>query len=121
MAFLNEFRCEVCGAQSENPVRWLVIRNGDSQLSVFRWDDESAHASDARHLCGEADAQIYISRWLEATLAGRESRPTPGIEAAGMVVPINPNLRLCRDRHHGKADPPGADRREHGSVQRGRL
>lgn len=120
MALLSEFRCEVCGTQSQNPVRWLVIRNGDSQLSVLRWDEESAQAADARHLCGEADAQIYISRWLDAMLVGSESRSVAAIEAAGTVVPINPNARLCRDRHHGKADPPAADRREHGSVQRGR-
>lgn len=35
------------------------IRCGESELTVLRWKAEAADTPDARHLCGEADAQIY--------------------------------------------------------------
>lgn len=113
MAILNEFRCEICGMVSQNPVRWLVIRDGDSQLNVSGWHDQLACASDARHLCGEADAHIYISRWLDAMFAGNHVLQR---KATGTVVSMKLDSRLCRDRHHGKPDQPSPDHREHGSV-----
>jgi len=35
-------------------------------LTVFKWGLEAASAPHARHYCGEAHAQVYISRWLES-------------------------------------------------------
>lgn len=32
----------------------------------MKWNAEAASANGARHYCGEAHAQVYISRWLEA-------------------------------------------------------
>ncbi len=66
MASLQEFRCEVCGIVSSNPVKWFVIQCGDSQLTVLKWNSETANAKGARHFCGEGHAQVYISRWFES-------------------------------------------------------
>lgn len=66
MASIQEFRCEVCGSVSTNPTRWYVIRCGDTQLTVLRWNAEAAGADGARHFCGEAHAQVYISRWFDS-------------------------------------------------------
>jgi hypothetical protein len=66
MASLLEFRCEVCGIVSSNPVRWYVIQCSDSQLTVHKWDTETANAAGARHYCGEGHAEVYISRWFES-------------------------------------------------------
>jgi len=66
MTSLQEFRCEICGILTTNPVHWFVIQCGDSQLTVFRWDKETANASAAHHFCGEGHAQVYISRWFDA-------------------------------------------------------
>lgn len=63
MSTLREFRCEICGVAASNPFHWFVIESGDSRLTVMRWEPESASTPGARHLCGEADAQVYISRW----------------------------------------------------------
>jgi hypothetical protein len=43
-----------------------VIHCSDTQLTVFKWNKEAADAPHARHYCGEAHAQVYISRWLES-------------------------------------------------------
>jgi len=66
MSSLREYRCEICGRVTNNPLHWFVIACGESRLTVFRWDPDAAMASDARHFCGEADAQVYISRWFES-------------------------------------------------------
>ena len=41
MTTLQEFRCEVCGLVTTNPVYWFVIRCGDSDLTVYRWNSET--------------------------------------------------------------------------------
>jgi len=52
-----------------NPLHWFVIRCGDSDLTVYRWNSETANAAGARHYCGEAHAEVYISRWFDSVCA----------------------------------------------------
>jgi DNA-directed RNA polymerase subunit RPC12/RpoP len=59
------YRCEICGEESENPLRWIVIRCSSSQLTVYKWDKDAADTAGARHYCGQAHAQVYISRWFQ--------------------------------------------------------
>jgi len=66
MSSLREFRCEICGLVTKNPMNWFLIECGASRLTVLRWDSDSASIPDTRHLCGEAHAQVYISRWFES-------------------------------------------------------
>src|SRR5215469_10164309 len=66
MTSLQEFQCEICGLITSNPMHWFVIQCGNSELTVIKWKTEAANAPGARHFCGEAHAQIYISRWLES-------------------------------------------------------
>jgi hypothetical protein len=60
------YRCEICGEESQNPMHWLVINCNSAQLTVLKWTKGAADAPGARHYCGEAHAQVYISRWLES-------------------------------------------------------
>jgi hypothetical protein len=69
MASVAEFRCEVCGTVSAHPIHWFVIRCNSTELTVIKWNPEAAAAKGARHYCGEAHAQVYIGRWLEAACA----------------------------------------------------
>lgn len=66
MSAIQEFKCEVCGEVTNNPIHWLVIQCGDSDLTVTKWNTDAATAPSARHFCGEAHAQVYISRWFES-------------------------------------------------------
>jgi hypothetical protein len=36
---------------------------------VYRWNSETANAAGARHHCGEAHAEVHISRWFESVCA----------------------------------------------------
>lgn len=62
----TSYRCEICGEESQHPVRWIVIHCSDAQLNVFKWNKEAADQRGARHYCGEAHAQVYISRWFQS-------------------------------------------------------
>jgi len=59
------YKCEICEEESQNPKNWFVILCGESQLAIHRWTKEAADARGARHYCGEAHAQVYISRWFQ--------------------------------------------------------
>jgi len=81
MTTLREFRCEVCGTVSSNPVRWFVIQCGDSELTIRRWNAEAASAEGARHYCGEAHAEVYVSRWFDSVC----SPPRPDFNRASQA------------------------------------
>ena len=66
MSTVKEFQCEICGIVSQNPSHWFVIECGDRELTIVKWDLTAALNSTARHFCGEAHAQVYISRWFES-------------------------------------------------------
>ena len=66
MTSVLEYRCEICGTVTSNPLHWFVIQCGNNDLTVQKWNAESASADGARHFCGEAHAQVYISRWFES-------------------------------------------------------
>ena len=66
MSTVREFQCEICGTISGTPVHWFVIECGDQKLAVIKWDLTAASSPSARHFCGEAHAQVYISRWFES-------------------------------------------------------
>lgn len=83
MTTLQEFRCEICGRVTNNPIHWFIIQCSDENLSVLKWDSIAANTADARHFCGEAHAQVYISRWFESVC----SPPKPDFTGSG---PRNP-------------------------------
>jgi hypothetical protein len=70
MATVQEFRCEVCGLVTTNPSHCFVFRCGETAILLCTgWNSESANAAVARHSCGEAHAEVYISRWFESVCA----------------------------------------------------
>lgn len=73
MSSLKEFQCEICGIVSDNPIHWFVIECGDRKLAVIKWDLTAAGSPTARHFCGEAHSQVYISRWFESICAPPKS------------------------------------------------
>jgi hypothetical protein len=81
MTTLQEFRCEICGRVSNTPSHWFLIQGSDAELSVHKWNPNAANAPGARHFCGEAHAQVYISRWFESTC----SPPKPDFLASALT------------------------------------
>jgi hypothetical protein len=48
MTTLGEFGSEVFGIVTNNPIRCFAIRCGDSELTVHRWNSETANAAEAK-------------------------------------------------------------------------
>jgi hypothetical protein len=69
MTTLGEFRYEVCGIVTSNPIRWFAIRCGDSELTVHLWNSESANAAGARRYSGEDMPRFTVSRWFDSVCA----------------------------------------------------
>jgi len=67
MAAVIQYRCEICGTESSNPIHWFMIQCNAEELKVLKWNTEAASSYGARHYCGEAHAGVYISRWLESS------------------------------------------------------
>jgi len=63
------YRCEICGTESRTPKGWIAIQCADSKLSVYKWSPDVAEFPEMLHYCGEAHAQVYISRWMESPCA----------------------------------------------------
>ena len=106
MASIQEFRCEVCGLETGNPIHWFVIRCGDSDLTVHRSNSEIANMPGARHYCGEAHAGVYISRWFESVCAPAETKPQiasrPGDPGSWMTVAKRKSSERTRNKMHPK-------------------
>lgn len=62
----TSYRCEICHEESDHPVKWFVIQCSNAQLNIFQWTKEAADAPGARHYCGQAHAQVYVSRWFQS-------------------------------------------------------
>jgi hypothetical protein len=73
MASVIQYRCEICGTESSNPIHWFMIQCNATELKVRKWNSEDASIFGTRHYCGEAHAGVYISRWLESSCS--PSRP----------------------------------------------
>jgi len=71
----KNYKCEICGEESSSPVRWFVIHCGDTRLAIYKWDAEEADRPDSLHFCGEAHAQVYISRWFESFCSSASMLP----------------------------------------------
>ena len=80
---LQEFRCEICSTITDRPNHWFVIQCSDSELTVLKWNSEAANAAGARHFCGEAHAQVYISRWFESVCAPPRPAFTEAVSVKG--------------------------------------
>lgn len=119
MTLSNEFRCEVCGRVARVPVLWLVIRSRESYLTILPWSTEAAHAPGAAHICGELDAQIYISRWLDLTLFGNKSLPVRDAEPLRTTASDSPNGSTCRERRRASIAVPVRGPHEQLALKRG--
>jgi hypothetical protein len=75
MATLREYQCEICGIVTQNPDHWFVIECGDLKLTVHKWDQKAADSPGVRHFCGEAHAQVFISRWFDSVCVPPKPMP----------------------------------------------
>lgn len=82
MASIQEFRCEICGLVTSNPTHWFVIRCGDSELTVHRWNSEAANAAGAPTTTAK-----LMPRCISAAGSSRSvRRPSPTSSSAPKML-----------------------------------
>jgi hypothetical protein len=66
MSLIHKYRCEICGTEERDVNNWVMaeITSGGALLS--HWREERAKSPHAHHFCGEAHAQVFVSRYLAA-------------------------------------------------------
>jgi hypothetical protein len=75
MASTREFQCEVCGLVAVNPTRWFVIRCGDSELIVHRWDSEAPKRREHDTTAGEGTPKCTSARGSSQFAPRRNQAP----------------------------------------------
>jgi hypothetical protein len=75
MSLIQKYHCEICGAEKRDVNNWLISEVTSNGVLLSRWHEERAKSPSVRHFCGEAHAQVFVSRYLstpEAFLSPRK-------------------------------------------------
>lgn len=66
MSLIQKFHCEICGAEKRNVNNWTIAEVTPAGVLVSHWSEDRAKSPSVRHFCGEAHAQVFVSRYLSA-------------------------------------------------------
>jgi hypothetical protein len=66
MSLIQKFHCEICGAEKRNVNNWALAEVTEAGVLVSLWREDRAKLPSVRHFCGEAHAQVFVSRYLAA-------------------------------------------------------
>jgi hypothetical protein len=66
MSLIHKYRCEICGAEESDSNHWVMSEIKASGALLSRWREEGAKSPHTHHFCGEAHAQVFVSRYLAA-------------------------------------------------------
>jgi hypothetical protein len=66
MSLIHKYHCEICGAEERDANNWLMAEITPSGALLSHWREESAKSPHTHHFCGEAHAQVFVSRYLAA-------------------------------------------------------
>ncbi len=85
MAWVERFRCDVCGKVMGEPENWWIAMDecassseGDPTqpvLKLMSWDNLLGHSAESKHLCGAGCVHRYLDRWMADRHAGTEICP----------------------------------------------
>jgi hypothetical protein len=64
MSRVHKFVCETCGTERECVNRWFIAEVTAKGVLFSPWDGVRAQAANIHHFCGEAHAQVFLSRYL---------------------------------------------------------
>jgi hypothetical protein len=80
MSLIQKFYCEICGAEKRDVNNWALAEVTEAGVLVSPWREDRAKSSAVRHICGEAHAQVFVSRYLAAPSSFKTG--APGLNAA---------------------------------------
>jgi len=66
MSLIQKFRCEICGTERRDVSGWLMAEVTSQGVLVSHWREGQAKSPSVHHFCGEAHAQVFVSRYLSS-------------------------------------------------------
>jgi spore coat polysaccharide biosynthesis protein SpsF (cytidylyltransferase family) len=75
MSLIHKYYCEICGAEKKDVNNWFMAEISVNGVLLSHWREEQAKSADSRHFCGEAHAQVFVSRYLSAPESFTRVRP----------------------------------------------
>ncbi|HWR14910.1 MAG TPA: hypothetical protein VN577_08780 [Terriglobales bacterium] len=66
MSLIHKYYCEICGAEKRDVNNWSMAEVTSNGVLLSHWREDQAKAPSVRHFCGEAHAQVFVSRYLSA-------------------------------------------------------
>lgn len=64
MSLIHKYYCEICGAEKKDVHNWFMAEVSYNGVLISHWREDKAQAPGLRHFCGEAHAQVFLSRYL---------------------------------------------------------
>jgi hypothetical protein len=64
MSLIQKYHCEICGAEKRDVKNWPMAEITSGGVLLSPWQEERAKSPSVRHFCGEAHAQVFVSRYL---------------------------------------------------------
>ena len=76
MSQVQNYQCDVCGAQAGDHRNWLLVSDQPraQNIDILSWDDKLAAQPGICHLCCADHVQVLVSTWMMPDLG----IPTPG-------------------------------------------
>ncbi len=75
MSLIHKYFCEICGAEKKDVNNWFMAEITANGVLLSHWRDDQAKSLDVRHFCGEAHAQVFVSRYLSTPESYKPFRP----------------------------------------------
>lgn len=66
MSLIHKYYCEICGAEKHEVNNWFMAEVTSNGALLSHWNQDRAKSPHAHHFCGEAHAQVFVSRYLSA-------------------------------------------------------
>lgn len=63
---IHKYYCEICGIEKRVLNNWFIAEVMPNGMLLSHWREQSAQNIGIHHFCGEAHAQIFVSRYLSA-------------------------------------------------------
>jgi hypothetical protein len=75
LSLIHRYHCEICGTEKRAINNWFMAEVMPTGVLLSHWREERAQTMGMHHFCGEAHAQVFVSRYLTSPGNFTNSKP----------------------------------------------
>lgn len=75
MSLIHKYYCEICGIEKRAVNNWFMAEVMPTGALLSQWREERAQNAGMHHFCGEAHAQVFVSRYLASPASFTNRKP----------------------------------------------